>query len=138
MPYTAASALDDLDDARADLTRYRNGMGWAGTALVGFLLSILSGSVLGSIGLLSGLVIALCVIGGVGTLAAFGFGWYWFWFCHSEKRGDFRDSTDSPAQRVRTAERAYRDASIREAEAADKQRLADIARDTLNARRMSR
>lgn len=138
MAYTAASELDDLDDARADLTRYRNGMRCAGTAVGVFLLSILSGSLLDSVGLLPTLVIALCVIGGIGAPVAFGFGWYWFWFCNSIRRGSFREATDSPAKRVRIAERAYRDASIREAEAADQQRLADIERDTRNARRMSR
>ena len=112
-------ALDDLEDAQDDLARYKRGVRFSVTGLLTSVFMVVTGAVIGSFGSsigvdTGGVAGALCGIGGAGILAAVGFGVWWFYWNHTYKQeySVYRESGPSPKQRLRAAERAYRNVTM--------------------------
>ena len=102
-------ALDELDDAREFKQRYDRGNKILTTTLLVSILSVLLGAFLEA----GGLTIALTVLGGVGAVASVGFGIWWYWWNHTGyvEWSIYRKPVDSPAQKLREAEREYREST---------------------------
>ena len=96
--------LDDLEDAQAVVERYVRGIRWSVISLAISIVSVLLGSYFGQLAFGA----ALVIMGGSGVLLSVGAGWLWFWYNHTAIDTYGRKSDLSPFERLRKAERAYR------------------------------
>lgn len=103
--YDSGNVLDNLEDAKEFKKRYDRGIFWGLVALGSSIVSVLLGALLDE----TGLPIALVVLGAFGIVISIGYMWLWFWYFHT-RPGDYgRKTAIGPHQRLKDAERAFRD-----------------------------
>jgi hypothetical protein len=105
--------LDELDEARIQLRTYQRGLANAILGVLASLASMICGALLGHG---AGQIVLFVLLGVAGLLTSVTGGGFWFWFCNTERDRMGVSQGDSPAARLRAAERAYRNNMLAEAD----------------------